>query len=69
MRIAMIIETLEAMNRNVMACRDIFLDDGNERAANDCLMESMTLDTVLSMLRSDRSAREYRAIYFPEEAS
>ena len=69
MKKALILETLHAWNRNTMAVRRLFQEDGNESAAHDCLIESMTLDSVIAMLSNNKRAMEIRGIYFPEEAS
>ena len=69
MKKALILETLHAWNQNTMAVHRLFQEDGNESAAHDCLIESMTLDSVIAMLSNNKNAREIRGIYFPEERS
>lgn len=61
-----LIETLEAMYENTMACAEIWKEDGSRKMYWKTSQEAVTLSTVIMMLKDDKFAKEIRACYFKD---
>ena len=64
----MLIETLEAMEKNAFDCAKDFKEDGNEIMYNRLQSESAAYATVIAMLKDSKFASDIRAAYFHDEA-